>query len=106
MIDQAKQLLKDGGNVIKTRDDKNLVFIDKDGRVFGSDYPDWGLNPEDVVTNNVFRKRIEPWLTSLFQSEHLSLLCDYITLNVPPVALSIVPLQKRSLSVRQSYDYF
>ena len=75
MIDQAKQLLKDGGNVIKTRDDKNLVFIDKDGRVFGSDYPDWGLNPEDVVTNNVFRKRIEPWLTSLFQSEHLSLLC-------------------------------
>ena len=31
---------------------------------------------------------------------------DYITLNVPPVALSIVPLQKRSLSVRQSYDYF
>ena len=34
-------------------------------------------------------------------SEH-----DYITLNIPPVALSIVPLQKRSLSVRQSYDYF
>ena len=32
--------------------------------------------------------------------------CDYITLNVPPVALSIVPLQKMSLSVRQSYDYF
>ena len=31
---------------------------------------------------------------------------DYITLNVPPVALSIVPLQKRLLSVRQSYDYF
>ena len=31
---------------------------------------------------------------------------DYITLNVPPVALSIVPLQKMSLSVRQSYDYF
>ena len=31
---------------------------------------------------------------------------DYITLNVPPVALSNVPLQKWSLSVRQSYDYF
>jgi ankyrin repeat protein len=31
---------------------------------------------------------------------------DYITLNVPPVALSIAPLQKMSLSVRQSYDYF
>ena len=36
----------------------------------------------------------------------LSSKLDYITLNVPPVALSIVPLQKMSLSVRQSYDYF
>lgn len=38
----------------------------------------------------------------IYNNEYL----DYITLNVPPVALSIVPLQKRSLSVRQSYDYF
>ena len=75
MIDQTKQLLKNGGNVIKTRDDKDLVFIDKDGKFFDSDSADWGLNPEDFVTNNVLRKRIEPWLSSLFQSEHLSLLC-------------------------------
>lgn len=75
MIDQIKQLLKDGGNVIKTRDDRDLVFIDKDGKFLDYDPAYWGLNPEDIVTNNVFRKRIEPWLTSLFQSEHLSLLC-------------------------------
>ena len=31
---------------------------------------------------------------------------DYITLNVPPVADSNVPLQKWSHEVRQSYDYF
>ena len=35
-----------------------------------------------------------------------SLQLDYITLNVPPVALSIIPPQKRSLSIWQSYDYF
>ena len=75
MIYQTKQLLTDGGNVIKTRDDRDLVFIDKDGKFLNSDSADWGLNPDDVVTNNEFRKRIEPWLTSLFQSEHLSLLC-------------------------------
>ena len=75
MIDQTKQLLTDGGNVIKTRDDRDLIFIDKDGKFLNSDSADWGLNPDDVVTNNEFRKRIEPWLTSLFQSEHLSLLC-------------------------------
>ena len=70
MIDQSKQLLTDGGNVIKTRDDRDLVFIDKDGKFLNSDSADWGLNPDDEVTNNEFRKRIEPWLTSLFQSEH------------------------------------
>ena len=47
------------------------------------------------LNDNVYKLRTEV--------ENLS---DYITLNVPPVALSIVPLQKRSLSVRQSYDYF
>lgn len=75
MVNRAKQLLKDRGNVIKTRDDRNLVLINNDGKFLDSDAADWGLSPDDVVTNNVFRKRIEPWLTSLFQSEHLSLLC-------------------------------
>lgn len=75
MIDQAKQLLQEGCNVIKTRDDRNLVFVSKEGKFLNSDTVDWGLGPNEIVTNNIFRKRIEPWLTSLFQSEHLSLLC-------------------------------
>lgn len=75
MIDQSNKFFKDGGNVIKTRDDRGLVFIDKDGKFLNPDVVDWGLDSGDIVTNNVFRKRIEPWLTSLFQSEHLSLLC-------------------------------
>lgn len=68
-------MLKDGGNVIKTRDDRELILVDKDGVIKNDEGYDWGMNKDEVVTNATFRKRIEPWLTSLFQSEHLSLLC-------------------------------
>lgn len=68
-------MLNNNGNVIKTRDDRELVLIANDGRITNPDCCDWGLNPDEKVTNAIFRKRIEPWLTSLFQSEHLSLLC-------------------------------
>ena len=74
-IEEAIAVLKDNGNVIKTRDDRDLVLVDKDGKIHGTANADWGINPDDVIDNSVFRKRIEPWLTSLFQSEHLSLLC-------------------------------
>lgn len=74
-IDEAQALLNAGGNIIKTRDDHELVFIDKDGTILNTSGFDWGLNNTETVTNSVFRNRIEPWLTSLFQSEHLSLLC-------------------------------
>ena len=73
-IDAAKHILKDGGNVIKTRDDSELILVDKNGEVQNVDC---GWRPYDggVVNRTMFRTRIEPWLTSLFQSEHLSLLC-------------------------------
>lgn len=35
----------------------------------------WSPENDDKVDKKLFRTRIEPWLTSLFQSEHLSLLC-------------------------------
>ena len=73
-IDTALQLLKAGGNIIKTRDDRELVFIDKDGKVQNDDVCSW-LPDNGNINKTVFRSRIEPWLTSLFQSEHLSLLC-------------------------------
>lgn len=73
-IEEAKKLLADSGNVIKTRDDRGLVLVDKDGKIVNEEDCNW--KPEDdKVTNAVLRSRIEPWLTSLFQSEHLSLLC-------------------------------
>lgn len=74
-ITDAQNVLNNNGNVIKTRDDRELVLIANDGRITNPDCCDWGLNPDEKVTNAIFRKRIEPWLTSLFQSEHLSLLC-------------------------------
>ena len=68
------QLLKDGGNIIKTRDDRELILINKDGNVQNTDACSWQPENGDV-NKSIYRSRIEPWLTSLFQSEHLSLLC-------------------------------
>ena len=74
-IEEANKILADGGDVIKTRDDRELILVDKDGKVQNGDNCGWRLEKDGKVDNNVFRSRIEPWLTSLFQSEHLSLLC-------------------------------
>lgn len=73
-IDDANKVLADGGDVIKTRDDRELIRVDKDGKIQNVDVCSW-LPDNGIVNNTVFRSRIEPWLTSLFQSEHLSLLC-------------------------------
>ena len=73
-IEKAKEVLKAEGNVIKTRDDHELILVDKNGKVQNADACGWASDGKDA-DNTVFRSRIEPWLTSLFQSEHLSLLC-------------------------------
>ena len=75
---QAKtpqEVIKNKGNVIKTRDDRELILIDFNGEVVNPEKCSWTPNKGKTVNNSVFRSRIEPWLTSLFQSEHLSLLC-------------------------------
>ena len=73
-IEEAQTVLDAGGNVIKTRDDRELILVDKDGKVQNADACGW-LPDTSEVNKTIFRSRIEPWLTSLFQSEHLSLLC-------------------------------
>ena len=71
-----QEVLRQGGNVIKTRDDRDLILFDSNDKVLNADDCNWVSNDDDsAVNNNIFRSRIEPWLTSLFQSEHLSLLC-------------------------------
>lgn len=71
-----QEVLQNGGNVIKTRDDRKLIVVGQDGKMFNTEDCSWlPDNKDSVLNNSVFRSRIEPWLTSLFQSEHLSLLC-------------------------------
>ncbi len=67
----VQDLLKKGGNIIKTRNDRDLILVDQDGKIQNPESCDWGGDEGHID----FRNRIEPWLTSLFQSEHLSLLC-------------------------------
>lgn len=64
-------------NIVKAREDKEPVkfHFNKDGMEFSIQdgyVPDWC--PDSKFTKGDLRARIEPWLTSLFQSEHLSLL--------------------------------
>lgn len=63
-------------NIVKVRnDDKPLYFAESENKKFkfqeGSEVS-WA-DPEEVSQKEL-REHIEPWLTSLFQSEHLSLL--------------------------------
>ncbi len=74
-IEEIQKALKDGGNIIKTRDDRVLILVDKDGKILNGEDCSWLPENDGEVNKAIFRSRIEPWLTSLFQSEHLSLLC-------------------------------
>lgn len=62
-------------NIIKTRDDHAPIEFGHGGEKYkllnGSD-ASWAPNQE--FDQRILRARIEPWLTSLFQSEHLTLL--------------------------------
>ena len=64
-------------NIIKVRDDRNPIRFDSaDGKFVLDDFEDatWVDGESKEFTQKDLRTRIEPWLTSLFQSEHLSLL--------------------------------
>ena len=75
IIKETQNVLNNGGNIIKTRDDRELILVDKDGNIQNADSCGWLPENDGKINKSVFRTRIEPWLTSLFQSEHLSLLC-------------------------------
>lgn len=69
--------LKSGENILKSRDDRahSVFSVTADGKIDFSQgiKPAW-IKSDDPVEPEKLRERIEPWLTSLFQSEHLSLL--------------------------------
>lgn len=68
--------------IIKCRDDKAPVFLSKAPKATAEGEPfrladgsecSW-LKKDETLGPSKLRPRIEPWLTALFQSEHLSLL--------------------------------
>lgn len=69
--------LKNGENILKSRDDRtySTFNITADGKIDFSQgiKPAWVKSDEPIEPDKL-RERVEPWLTSLFQSEHLSLL--------------------------------
>lgn len=80
-VDDLKTHLQNGGQVLKTRDDSApiLFFSSADSEATDqftlcteSQVP-W-VKPEEPFGTEKLRPRIEPWLTALVQSEHLSLL--------------------------------
>jgi len=73
------KILKDGQQIIKTRDDHVPVLLDptkepnKPFKLSANVTCSWAKTGDDFGPEKL-RPRIEPWLTALVQSEHLSLL--------------------------------
>lgn len=73
MSEESKQ----DANILKVRDDRNYLELEWNQSenkfiIDSQEHLDWCS--EEGCTKGDLRSRIEPWLTSLFQSEHLSLL--------------------------------
>ena len=83
IIKNCGEALKQKGFVIKTRDDKDLIPFSFDSsnkkyKLYDSFSCPWVDGEKEIPetdSERILRERIEPWLTALFQSEHLSLLC-------------------------------
>ena len=69
-------------HIIKTRDDHRLVIFERDDAISEKDKPfklssdadcSW-IGSGEYFGHEALRNRVEPWLSALFQSEHLSLL--------------------------------
>ena len=81
-LKDPKKHLSKGGQILKTRDDRTPVFLERDGKAEKHTKPfklssgektSW-TNENEAFGSEKLRPRIEPWLTALVQSEHLSLL--------------------------------
>lgn len=76
MATQTSPVPSDANNIIKVRDDRRPLYFAGDGGKFqlqqGAE-ASWIAEGQEFGQKEL-RERVEPWLTSLFQSEHLSLL--------------------------------
>ncbi len=74
----SKKTNQEKPQIIKTRDDREPIYFirikdTEDFMLCEGSTCSW-VNPGDRFNISKLRERIEPWLTALFQSEHLSLL--------------------------------
>lgn len=79
---QIQKILKEGEQLLKTRDDPSPILLKRDKEETSPDNLfrladnmscSWA-KPDQSFGSETLRLRIEPWLTALVQSEHLSLL--------------------------------
>ncbi len=71
-------------NILKVRDDHEPIYfnpIEEQKYMIGEGRPKPNWFSGEELSINDLRGRIEPWLTSLFQSEHLSLLMGVVCLQ-------------------------
>lgn len=80
--EEVQNHLREGGQILKTRDDQFPVLLEradsdmetgKPFKVAGDRRCSWA-KADETFGSEKLRPRIEPWLTALVQSEHLSLL--------------------------------
>jgi hypothetical protein len=80
--EEVRSHLKGGGQILKTRDDHAPILLQRDGgaeepskpfKLFSDATCSW-TKADDSFGPEKLRPRIEPWLTALVQSEHLSLM--------------------------------
>ncbi len=80
--EEVRELLAAAGQILKTRDDPAPTYLQQADKGEDPDKPfklaadarcSWA-KPDEPFGRETLRPRIEPWLTALVQSEHLSLL--------------------------------
>ena len=65
-IETDQKVLNEEGNVVKTRDDRELILVDKDGKVQNSDSCGW--MPDDGEVNKVLTLISKKWVHQSFSS--------------------------------------
>lgn len=102
-------------NTLKVRDDHRPVLFEatKEAHKFklsDGQEASWVSTPK--FSHKELRSRIEPWLTSLFQSEHLSLLLGsglmhavhFLAANKPAVGMDIVSLSNYQREISKAAE--
>lgn len=102
---------KTGTNILKVRDDHQYIEFEKSANSrFKSRNADDVSSLGEEFGSKELRNRIEPWLTALFQSEHLSLLISsglthavhYLATGKPAAGMGTLELKSYEKEINQA----